>query len=392
MKVLHFYRTYFPDTQGGLEEAIRQICASTRAHGIESRVLTLSPKPSPAVIDNPEAQVHRARLDAEIASCSMGVQTLAMFKKLSGWADIIHYHFPWPFADVVKLLSGVKKPGVVTYHSDIVRQRMLGKLYAPLMKSFLGSANRIVATSPNYFASSDVLKRYAEKVEVIPLALDKQMYPVVNAKQLQRVEQRFGRDFFLFIGVLRDYKGLHILLEAIKNAPYRVIIVGTGPNEKSLRQLATQLNLSNVNFAGYLDDTTKVALLQLCRALVCPSHLRSEAFGLSLLEGAMMGKPLVSTELNTGTTYINVHNETGLVVPPADSTALKKALDFLFDNPGVAARLGRNASQRYEDIFSAHAMGAAYTALYKKIALGEQIEEMEVSNLEIEALKKSQSL
>ncbi|HEY3699653.1 MAG TPA: glycosyltransferase, partial [Spongiibacteraceae bacterium] len=267
MKVLHFYRTYFPDTQGGLEEAIRQICASTRTHGIESRVLTLSPNPSPVVIDNPEAQVHRAQLDAEIASCSMGMQAFAMFKALADWADIIHYHFPWPFADIVKLFSGVKKPGVVTYHSDIVRQRILGKLYTPLMASFLDSASRIVATSPNYLASSEVLKHYAEKVEVISLALDKQTYPTVSAEQLQRTEQRFGRDFFLFIGVLRDYKGLHILLEAIKNAPYRVIIVGTGPKEKSLRQLAAQLNLGNVHFAGYLDDVTKVALLQLCRAV-----------------------------------------------------------------------------------------------------------------------------
>jgi rhamnosyl/mannosyltransferase len=106
----------------------------------------------------------------------------------------------------------------------------------------------------------------------------------------------------------------------------------------------------------------------------------------------MMGKPLVSTELNTGTTYINVHSQTGLVVPPADSAALKKALDFLFANPSVAAKLGRNALQRYEDVFTANAMGSAYAALYKKIVLGEQIEETEISDLEIESLKKSQSL
>ncbi len=394
MKVLHFYRTYFPDTQGGLEEAIRQMCSSTGEHGIESRVLTLSPTAQPAILQRPEADVYRAKLNLEIASCSMGAQAFGLFRELAEWADVIHYHFPWPFADIVKLASGTRKPGIVTYHSDIVRQRVLGKIYAPLMRYFLGSANRIVATSPNYLASSPILQRYADKVEVIPLALDKNTYPQVDTEHLQRVEQRYGRDFFLFIGVLRDYKGLHVLLEALQGAPYKTLIVGIGPNAEQLKKLAQTYRLNNVEFTGYLDDEIKVALLQLCRAVICPSHLRSEAFGLSLLEGAMMGKPLISAELGTGTTYINIHNETGLVVPPADAPALRKALDQLHENPLAAAAFGKNARRRFEQHFTASQMGTAYASLYRRVA---QLEDENYTNeaipaAAVEPLKKSRQI
>ncbi|HET8710498.1 MAG TPA: glycosyltransferase [Spongiibacteraceae bacterium] len=391
MKVLHFYRTYFPDTQGGLEEAIRQICASAREFGVESRILTISPTAQPAVLERPEAVVYRAKLNLEIASCSMGFQAFTLFNELANWADVIHYHFPWPFADIVKLAASIKKPSVITYHSDIVRQRMLGKLYAPLMSYFLRSADRIVATSPNYLASSPILKRYADKVEVIPLALDRNTYPRVDAQHLQLAEQKYGRDFFLFIGVLRDYKGVHILLEAIKNAPYRVVIVGIGPNETQLKQLADRLKLTNVEFTGYLDDNMKIALLQLCKAVVCPSHQRSEAFGFSLLEGAMMGKPLISAELGTGTTYININHETGLVVPPANAQALRKAMDYLFENPLAAAAFGRNAQRRYEEKFTAKIMGGAYASLYQKVARTNNLADTLSQSAKITPIKKSQS-
>ena len=62
MRVLHVYRTYFPDTQGGLEEAIRQICASTKVHGVENRVFMLSRNPQPAIINRPEVDFTNANL------------------------------------------------------------------------------------------------------------------------------------------------------------------------------------------------------------------------------------------------------------------------------------------------------------------------------------------
>jgi glycosyltransferase involved in cell wall biosynthesis len=120
-------------------------------------------------------------------------------------------------------------------------------------------------------------------------------------------------------------------------------------------------------FVGALDDADKVALLTLCYAMAFPSHLRSEAFGISLLEGAMFGKPMISSEIGTGTTYINVDGDTGLVVPPDDSVAFGTAMRTLWENPALAAEMGKRAALRYEELFTAERMAANYTALYREL-------------------------
>ena len=272
MKVLHVYKTFFPDTHGGLEEVIRQICLNGEAHGLESRVFALSPEPGPGPVEVNGVTVVRARRSFEIASCGFCVHGLSEFRKQVAWADVVHYHYPWPFADVMYLLYGRAKPSIVTYHSDIVRQRILQVLYRPLRSRFLGSASRIVATSPNYSATSKVLDRFADRVEVIPIGIDESRYPhPPEARQLREIRAAVGEDFFLFVGVLRYYKGLHILLEAVKDASYRVVIVGDGPVEQTLKRHAARLKLDNVVFCGYVDDAVKMALFHLCLGVVFPT-------------------------------------------------------------------------------------------------------------------------
>ena len=120
-------------------------------------------------------------------------------------------------------------------------------------------------------------------------------------------------------------------------------------------------------FLGKLPDEDKIALLTLCFAVVFPSHLRSEAFGISLLEGAMFGKPMISSEIGTGTTFINVHGETGLVVDPADPAAFRRAMQYLVEHPLEARQMGKNAAGRYRRLFTAHAMVSQYLGLYDEL-------------------------
>jgi rhamnosyl/mannosyltransferase len=364
MRVLHFYRTAFPDTMGGIEQVINQIARGAAKLGVKTEVLSLTPQRGAPTIEIDGYLAHRVPLDLQIASTGFSASAFRRFSQLARKADVIHYHFPWPFMDVVHFATRAKKPTVVTYHSDIIRQQLLLKLYRPLKQRFLDSVDRIVATSPNYLASSEVLAKYARKVNVIPIGLDKSSYPIPLPKRLQFWREQLGPKFFLFIGVIRYYKGLHILLEAAQGTDYPVVIVGAGPMEQQLKQQAAQLGLRNFHFTGLLPDEDKVALLTLCHALVFPSHLRSEAFGVSLLEGAMYGKPLISTEIGTGTSFINVANETGLVVPPSEPMALRQALRHLWEHPEQAAEMGRRAEQRYWKYFTAEKMVKAYVDLY----------------------------
>ena len=369
MKVLHVYRTYFPDSQGGLEEVIRQICLGTGENGVTSRVFTLSDQPVPPQLTRPEADVIRVRKTFEIASCGFALTGLKSFAEQVDWADIVHYHYPWPFSDLMYFLVGKRKPAILTYHSDIVRQRLLKFVYSPLMNRYLSAMDMIIATSPNYFATSEALTKHESKVKVIPIGLNEQIRATKGEQgvKLTRASARYGRNFFLFVGVLRYYKGLHILLDAMRGADYKVVIVGSGPVENELREQAHRLGLTNVIFAGYISDEEKQALYLRCQAVVFPSYLRAEAFGVTLLEGAMNSKPLISAEIGSGTSYVNIHNETGLVVPPSDSKALRAAMDKINQEPETARRMGESARRRYESLFTGSVMGARYAEAYTQI-------------------------
>ncbi len=370
IRVLHFYKTALPDSKGGVEQTINQIAVSVASLGVCTDVLSLTLKRVPRSISMGSYTIYRARQNIKLASTGFSVSAIWRFRALVKSADVIHYHFPWPFMDVLHFLCRVKKPTIVTYHSDIVRQKFLLKLYKPLMHLFLSSVDRIVATSPNYLATSEVLSKYKEKVSVIPIGLDKSSYPVPSADRLSHWRGLIGPRFFLFIGVMRYYKGLHILMDAAKGTDYPIVILGAGPVEQEIQAHAKRLGLTNVHFLGALADEDKVALLTLCFAVLFPSHLRSEAFGISLLEGAMYGKPMISSEIGTGTTFINIANATGLVVPPSDPDALRHAMRHLWDQPEMAAEMGTKAEERYRHLFTADRMAASYAELYHSLLSG----------------------
>ncbi len=352
---------------GGVEQVIFQLSEGGIRHGIESEVLYLSPRGAMRDEKLSDHFTHRSYENFQFASTGFSIGAFRDFAQLAAKADIIHYHFPWPFMDLVHFLTRVKKPTVVTYHSDIVKQKWLLKLYNPLLHAFLRDVDIIVASSPNYVASSGVLGAYVDKVKVIPIGIDRSTYPEVSETLLAQWRGTIGSRFFLFVGALRYYKGLEFLLEAAQQTKLPIVIMGKGPMEMSLKQRAKDENLENVYFVGALSDSDKSALMSLCFALVFPSHLRSEAFGISLLEGAMYGKPLISCEIGTGTTYINIDDETGYVVAPGDSASLSHAMQKLWDNPERASEMGAASLRRYNEKFTGQDMVKSYAEIYKSL-------------------------
>ncbi|MDO6388163.1 glycosyltransferase [Uliginosibacterium sp. 31-12] len=370
MKVLHIYRTYFPETQGGLQEAIRQIACGLSRAGATSSVFTLAKKPRPDVLRIDDAEVFRARSVVDVSSCDIGSPlSVLWFRRLAARADILNFHYPWPFGDVLELLGNPGKPYVITYHSDIVRQRVAEAIYAPLRSHFVAGASSIITTSPAYARTSEYLSRTGRSVDVIPLSIDPSDIKPASDEVAQIWQRRFPEPFFFFVGVLRYYKGLEYLIEAARITGFNVVIAGDGPERDRLRYLAA--GLGNVHFLGRVSDEDKFALIQQCRAVVFPSHLRAEAFGVSLLEGAALGKAMISTEIGTGTSYVNVHAETGLVVPPANPEAFAVAMQNLIDNPEVAAQYGKAARERCVQKFDTTQVGRAYMKLYERVLVSQ---------------------
>jgi rhamnosyl/mannosyltransferase len=368
LRILHVYKSYYPDTVGGIEQVIAQLGCGLAALGDESRVFTLSANPVPPVLKRAEGEIHRCRTTLEISSNPLALGAFAEFRRQLVWADVVHYQFPWPFADLLHVACARGKPSVVSYQSDIVRQKWLLRGYAPLMKHFLRSVDAVVATSPQYRDSSPVLAELPGKVRVIPNGIDEASYPACSAQSIDGWRSLVGEGFFLFVGVLRYYKGLETLLRAAKGFAGQVVIAGTGPELGHLQETAAREGLANVRFVGSVSDQDKMCLLRLARAFVFPSHLRSEAFGMSLLEAAMSAKPMICCEIGTGTSYINADGETGFVVPPEDPSALRAAMERFAQDTALAEAMGAAARQRFEERFTALQMARSYHALYRELA------------------------
>ncbi len=216
IKVLHFFKTYYPETMGGIEQVIFQIAEGGIRHGFESEVLYLSERGAARNEPVGHHLTHRSKLDLHVASTGFSLSAFKDFAELAQKADIVHYHFPWPYMDLVHFVSRIRKPAVVSYHSDIVKQKTLLKLYQPLMNRFLSSVDCIVASSPNYAESSPVLTRFKDKVHVVPYGLDRQTYPRPLLKSWASGARVWGSAFSCLWELCATIKGWTICLKLQK--------------------------------------------------------------------------------------------------------------------------------------------------------------------------------
>jgi glycosyltransferase involved in cell wall biosynthesis len=287
-------------------------------------------------------------------------------------ADVVHLHFPYPPGDLAYFAQRQRAPLIITYHSDIVRQQHLQRVYAPLMERTLSQATRIIATNAPYVASSPVLRRYAAKCCVVPLSVDARRFARADQALVAELWARYGGPLALFVGRLRYYKGLHLLIEAMRAVGGKLLIVGTGNEEAALREQVVAAGLSErVFFAGDVSDEALPSYYAAAELFVLPAHLRAEAFGIVLLEAMAAGLPLVSTALGTGTSFVNQHGITGFVVPPGNAAALARAIRVLFANPELRAQFGTAGRARAASLFSHERMVASVEAVYRD-ALGHE--------------------
>lgn len=363
MKVLHVYKTYYPDTFGGVEAFIKELSKGLIEKGIESSIFCLTSQKNEEEIFIDSIKIYKIPYDISLASTPLSLKAVFKFKEIVQNFDIIHYHFPYPLADLFHLFYGKNKKSIVTYHSDIVKQKFLYFFYKPLQDIFLKNVDKIITTSSNYLETSPVLQKYKDKVSIISQGLDKNSYPRAEEKEVKRYKEKFGGKFFLYIGSLRYYKGIHTLIDAAKKTGFSVVIAGDGPLKEDLKKQSN--NCSNIYFLGIITEQKKVNLLSACYGFAFPSHLRSEAFGLSLLEAAMFQKPMISCEIGTGTSFINIHNETGLIIKPENVDALSIAMKTLFLNEALTKKMGINSYKRYLDLFTSDKMVEGYERIYR---------------------------
>lgn len=367
MRVLHVYKTSFPTTVGGIEVFIDNLSNHTNRLGVENTVLSLAEVLATEKVQINTYNVVLAKQSFFIASTGFSWSAFKQFRELSKSADIIHFYFPNPFGDLLYLLSPKNKPCLITYQSDIIKQKNLLRVYKPLMNYFLGKMDRVIATTPKYLASSGVLQKYKDKVVTIPIGIPRPEVSDIVLTKINEWRSKLPKRFYLFVGALRYYKGLKYAIDAAAKTGIPLVIAGGGGVEIDLKAQAEQLGANNVQFLGFVSNDDKIALLELCHCFIMASHLRSEAFGISLLEAAAMGKPLISCEIGSGTSYINKHETTGIVVNPASSDELADAMTTLYNDDDLAARYGNAALERYHSLFTVKTQAQRYYEVYQDL-------------------------
>ena len=363
MHILQIYKDYFP-VLGGIENHLKALAEGLVERGHQVTVLVTSLNRRDEVTQNDGLTVIKAGRLLHTASTPLSVAMLAHARHLR--PDVVNLHFPYPPGDMIYRALPERPPLVVTYHSDIVRQRGLLHLYRPQLIWTLDHAARIIATSMPYVASSSWLASRAACCTVVPLSVDAARFAAPDAAKVAALRERYGAPLLLFVGRLRYYKGLHVLLDALPQIDARLLLVGTGPEEARLRAQAGSLGLSEqVHFAGDVSDADLPAFYAAADMYVLPAHLRAEAFGISQLEAMASGLPVVSTELGTGTSYANQHGVTGFVVSPSSPDALVRAVRVLLANPELRARMGAAAKARVAREFTHERMVAATEEVYQ---------------------------
>ena len=354
MKVVQTNKAYYPKV-GGIETTITNLSEGlVKDFKVSVQVLTCNDqRSSKKVMKNLNGvDIIYVPTIGFVASLPISVAYMKSLSQLNG--DILHVHEPFPWADLSYLFSKKIRSNfrklVVSWHSDIVRQKWALTFYRPYIHKFLKLADKILVSNKNLIEFSEYLPDYKSKCEVIPLGakLDWVNNSSNHSDRVKKIKSEYASPLVLFVGRLVYYKGIQYLIEAINQVPdVSLVIIGSGHLKKELLNQIKNLNLKKrIHILPEVDEETLHSFYEACDIFVLPSVEKSETYGIVQIEAMACGTPVICTELRTGTTFINQHGMTGLVVPPRDSKALAEAINNLANNISLRAELGKNARQR----------------------------------------------
>ena len=366
LRILHLGKYYAPD-RGGIETVVETLCRGERPVA-ETRALVLNKVNRTIDETLDDVPVRRVGSVATVGAVSVA-PSLPMWLARAD-ADVLVLHEPNPMALLAYAIARPATPLIVWMHSEVIRPRLQYRLfYKPLLDFALRRAQRIVVASPPML-NIPALAHYQRKCTVIPYGLECARYRLSHntGSRVQEIRARKTAPIILFVGRLVPYKGVDVLLRAVEGLDAETIIVGDGPSRMSLMALAYDSGLQDkVRFVGDVSDADLLAWYHACDIFVLPSVTRQEAFGMVQLEAMLCGHPVVSTKLETGTSWVNQHERTGVVVKPGDVSELRDALSRLLACEEARDQLGDAGRKRVAELFTSEAMCAATLALYQDV-------------------------
>jgi glycosyltransferase involved in cell wall biosynthesis len=372
MRVLHVFKNYYPPTRGGVEQWVNDVVHSIE--GIEFSVLTASTDRRLHIEDDNGIQVVRAPALVRASTAPIVPGWASWMRKLQ--PDVIHMSMPSPTGELAFLASRTRVPMIASYHGDVVRGGPIPAAYDRFAARFLRRANAIVVGSERLAETTTALRGHADRVVVIPYGVDVEVYrdrpPLADEIRRKLPGSRTG-PLAVLLGRLVHYKGADVAIDAMRDprlADATLLIVGNGPLRASLESRAA--GLDRVVFVGEVADDERAAYYHAADVFVFPGTNRGESYGISQVEAMATGTPSISTELGTGTSWVNQHERTGLVVAPRDPRALADAMVELFGDPVKRGAMGAAAQRRVAERLSRRRMLDDLRTLYVQAAKAAQ--------------------
>jgi glycosyltransferase involved in cell wall biosynthesis len=367
VRVVQVGKYYYPYV-GGIESHLYTLCHEL--HGVvDMDVVVSNTQPWTSRDVHEGISVTRCAAYGKVMSTSLSP---GMVWELSQRDyDIVQVHLPHPVGAAAYLAS--RKPLahrlIVTYHSDIVKQKRLMPYYDRLVWALCERAEKVLATSPNYVDTSPTLQRFRDKCEVVPYGIDLDLFAKTREREEEaaRIRARYG-DVPLLVGVGRliYYKGFEYAIRAVARVPHaELLLIGDGPLRPELEKLARELGVAGrVHLLGEMQNSEIPPYYFASDLYLLPSIARSEAFGIVQLEAMACGLPVINTDLPSGVPFVSRHGESGLTVPPSDAAALANAIEELIADPARRAEMSRAARARVESDFSKATLAKRMRGIY----------------------------
>src|ERR1700722_5194936 len=370
MRVLHAYKVFRPDVDGGVP-AVITTAAGGSAPEISSCILVARGKAGLGrIYEDNGASVQAV---TSFGNC-LGMPIAPWFPIAlaveARKADLIALHLPFPLNDIGVLGIPSRVPIVVHWHADVIGRRTIARALAPLFHGTLRRAARIIVADKAIAENSNLLGTYRAKCEVVPFGIDVSDWGALDPEQSDRAErlrERYPR-LVVALGRLVPYKGFDVLVRALAQLDCHLVIIGTGKQQKHLESLAADLGVrAKVSFAGYLSQGDVKVHLHAARVFAFPSITKAETFGIVQLEAMAAGLPIVNTSIPTAVPRIARDGIEALTVPPHDVTALSAAISRLLDDKGLAGRLGAAGRARARDAFDQQQFLTRLNRIYREV-------------------------
>lgn len=368
MNILQVNKFYYPEV-GGIERVVQNV-AEGLSDQYSMSVLAARSRGLGRIERHNGVDVTKVSGMGVTLSVPISPTFPVRFRSMTQNADIIHHHLPNPLSTVSQLSVDTGEAAVVaTYHNDIVRQSTTFRAYRPVLTRFLDRVDRILVSSERLLDNSKVLGPYQNKCKIVPLSIDLDTIDTENSVPLN--VDPCG-PVVLFVGRLTYYKGVEYLVDAMQEVNAALLVAGKGPRRNDLERRAEKRGVSDrVRFLGYVLDERLPSLYRAADLFVLPSVEPSESFGIVQLEAMARGVPVVNTDLPTGVPWVSKHGETGITVPPRDSTALAEAINEILADGDKRRLYGQRARSRVEQLFTRERMLRSIEDVYSSLKTGD---------------------